>query len=573
MAAERWADCIGSFQPDRPRFLFGLTQASTSFDSDNNDGYGVARTDYEDEIEEDDDKPGKIILANTGDVDGDGIPDFADGFDRDDETDNDDDTCEGAQFYELKFDWPFPDSDEKTVTIGYDASDPKQVTYNSETGVYTPAAGAMRLWLKDGGQARSVNDANEEEEDDRGDYVPPGEYNSAKLGLSGPGTVTFYVEGIAASAEIGDYEISAYTDDEHSDLVRATVIKMEFVTKADDGSTVPQNFFFNCVPNPVISVASDSCSIAADGTVSVYIAGTVTDAASDLVDDPMKQLDTLSVYAGSELVHTINLTNNATPEYPWKPYNYEASFSTGFTIPTGGFGEYHASLETSTNVAGCASILSYDVSVDIKRESTTCNIVLSGDFDEDLEDDIVFYVGDYREGVENEILHETDVASLDFTNELFWADVEAQVVSFGGLTENIDVLRTYLKFNYSGGKFDEYELDFVETEPESGHFTAVVFRPIDGTALGGLLNLVLPEVFSGTTNDMLITYVGDRDPAEGDFQLTETTASSLVFNGNASWGDTTVEIIDFAGLTEDPDTIATVWTITHPDGTQEVLGK
>ena len=70
-------------------------------DSDNSNWPGgwPDRSQYEDDIEDisnDPQYPGKFIMVNDNDDDGDGIPDFADGFNWDEQSGNDDD----ANWYE-----------------------------------------------------------------------------------------------------------------------------------------------------------------------------------------------------------------------------------------------------------------------------------------------------------------------------------------------------------------------------------------------------------------------------------------------------------------------------------------
>ncbi|HUW30425.1 MAG TPA: hypothetical protein VM223_02310 [Planctomycetota bacterium] len=289
--------------------------------------------------------------------------------------------------------------------------------------------------------------------------------------------------------------------------------------------------------------------------------GTVTDQASDLVDDPQKQLQSLNVYAGSELKDTISLINTATPELPWKPYNFSAPFSTQFSFQANGPGEYRVSLETDTSVAGTQGSLEYMMNVDVRRVEHKYNIIVGDDLDDQVVDTILFYAGEDREGLENELLEETNGPdTLLFSGELFWADVEVEVLSFDGLTEDPDQMTVRMKFTYSGGAYHEFEVTLAEDEadPESGHFIATVWEPIDGFALGGCISLVLPEAFDPQELDSVTCYMGDRDPEPDDFPLAENPSVALEFNGNASWADVTVSLVDFQPLTSAIDTIPPV---------------
>ncbi|HPD16003.1 MAG TPA: hypothetical protein PLE19_13705 [Planctomycetota bacterium] len=173
-------------------------------DSDNTNGYGLpSRSDYEDQIEDAAHRPelpGKLIAVNDNDDDGDGIPDFADGFNADGSQGNADDATPGERFIPLILEVPHPlwsipgMQQDARLTFTYDASDPAQVTLDPTTGVYAPAPGTLRLWRKEGALPRSK--ASAAAATSPGDFVPSGvPIPLAALGL-GPSatTVTLYVE-------------------------------------------------------------------------------------------------------------------------------------------------------------------------------------------------------------------------------------------------------------------------------------------------------------------------------------------------------------------------------------------
>jgi hypothetical protein len=140
-------------------------------DSDNTNGFDDPDgTPEEDRIEDDATKPGKILAVNDNDDDGDGIPDYADGFDWDGITSEDDraafddpNTPEHEpqeQFVPVILVLPEGvNPSVAKVKLTYSASDPANVGRTGEGTpedpyVYTPAAGALRLWTKDGSAAR-----------------------------------------------------------------------------------------------------------------------------------------------------------------------------------------------------------------------------------------------------------------------------------------------------------------------------------------------------------------------------------------------------------------------------------
>lgn len=175
-------------------------------DSDNTNGYDApSRSDYEDQIEDAawrPELPGKLIAVNDNDDDGDGIPDFADGFDADGVPGNSDDTTAGERFIPLILEvppplWSIPGiAQDGRLTFAYDASDPANLASNPATGGYTPATGTLRLWRKAGAQARSR--ASVGAATAPGDFVPSGApIPLSALGLNATATaVTLYVEGV-----------------------------------------------------------------------------------------------------------------------------------------------------------------------------------------------------------------------------------------------------------------------------------------------------------------------------------------------------------------------------------------
>lgn len=173
-------------------------------DSDNDDGYGMPdRTVAEDSVEDvscagitnaaDLVHPGKVLYANIGDSDGDGIPGYADGFDLgstilDNGSRND-------RFAPLVLAIPEnTDLDKALLGLEYSGSDPAEVIpYQPVPGsgvIYIPDSGMMRLWTEDADTLRDKRDITA-----GGDYVGPGVYTPAELGFkAGENEVTLYIE-------------------------------------------------------------------------------------------------------------------------------------------------------------------------------------------------------------------------------------------------------------------------------------------------------------------------------------------------------------------------------------------
>ena len=173
-------------------------------DSDNTRGFNLPERDnFEDSIEDDPNLPGKILIVNVGDIDQNSVPNFADGIDL-----FGNDAGSGGKFVPmvLQLSKPIDDSTLR-IKITYSASDPAGITRVSDGHggfTYTPAPGALRIWLVDGNTSRSVDPV-----DFGGDFVDSGvEYIPSDLGFdSEHDTITLYLESIQASSADGDQRI------------------------------------------------------------------------------------------------------------------------------------------------------------------------------------------------------------------------------------------------------------------------------------------------------------------------------------------------------------------------------
>jgi len=150
---------------------FAFSTLDVDVDSDNNNGLGLPDRSPEEELVEDvQGQPGKILIANLGDEDGDGIPNFAD-FDV------------GAGFAPMVIEIP-DDVDIATAKIRftYEQSDPNIIIVdNSVTPPeYIPADGYKRLWTKNGTDIRNQSDI-----DVGGDFIRNDRlYNLSLFGLT-----------------------------------------------------------------------------------------------------------------------------------------------------------------------------------------------------------------------------------------------------------------------------------------------------------------------------------------------------------------------------------------------------
>jgi len=225
-----------------------VMKVDLDIDSDIDEGFGPPDRDaaLEDAIEDDSTKPGKFICVNDDDSDNDGIPDYADGFDRDGQIGTPDDLSANDDFFQLIVELPeLIDLSVARLKITYKDSDPASVSHTG--AVWAPGSGFLRIWKKDGNESRDKNSANASS--NPGDYVPAGEYDDlSSLGLSGATrTVTLYVEGVDhETATIEDRQIKIEVDPDGPgpavfvcpDAVLTTVIKADLDGDGNHDGTV-----------------------------------------------------------------------------------------------------------------------------------------------------------------------------------------------------------------------------------------------------------------------------------------------------------------------------------------------
>lgn len=208
-------------------------------DSDNDDGYGTpSGSDIEDEIEGQEDLPGKVFLVSTLDTDRDGVPDFADGFDLLAQLPHDD-TSAGSRLVPVIVYVGGLDADADQVRIAYDASDPLAVDITLAEP-FTPAGGTLRLWRTPPEFPRNGQSVL-----DGGDFVAPGLYDPVDLGFDAEGSVIWYLEAVREAASPGDQTIEvelvpspgeasyecAGPDAAPLDLVRVTPTRVELLAR------------------------------------------------------------------------------------------------------------------------------------------------------------------------------------------------------------------------------------------------------------------------------------------------------------------------------------------------------
>jgi hypothetical protein len=233
----------------KDRVRVGVLRANVLVDSLNQHGFGTpVDSDEVEDVEDDPNEPGKIVLVNDGDEDADGIVDYADGFDRFAEI-SEDDTSSGVSFVPVVFEIPEPiDVSEAVVTLSYSASDPGAVTTNGLGACVLPA-GHLRLWAQDGSAQRSTNPVWRAVAP--GDYLPPTPSEgvpATELGFSdSQRTLTFYLEAVGPSGSQGDQRIAFKVDpdgdgpldDICTDAARVTAVAIELREVALDQDGYP----------------------------------------------------------------------------------------------------------------------------------------------------------------------------------------------------------------------------------------------------------------------------------------------------------------------------------------------
>ncbi len=208
-------------------------------DSENTCGTcSTLRTEDQDRIEDTATRPGKIILVNNGDKDGDGLPDFADGFDWDSSCTDDDGNLEEAM---VPIDFEIPswvDKDEVKFSFSYKGSDPcdlSRVSGTENVGYELPSDGVLRLWTCWSGSSRDPDSA-----DNGGNYVTPDTYYTLEeLGAtdSGQTKITLYLEAVQPSEKLGDGKIEAYLSYKESGSYGAHPILLDAVRVTALGDT------------------------------------------------------------------------------------------------------------------------------------------------------------------------------------------------------------------------------------------------------------------------------------------------------------------------------------------------
>jgi hypothetical protein len=301
----------------------------------NNDG---ATNELDDEIEGS--PPGQIIQANLLDGDGDGIPNFADGFDLLGELEEDDDVSAG-QFIPVKLTIKFDESvtgpEGPPVIFSFSESPADAVEVSlEETPTFKAAPGNLRLWKKIAAE-RNPADVTQ-----GGDAIHANQaYFASDLGISPEEPVTLWAEAVRWSAEPGDIGLTVSVSG-CADSVKLTALASRFVQVRANGTFEP-------VPSPQLSTPAPNVSAttllltnaraSADGLTIIadlLVAGTLDDAFSDTVEGPDGSITTLGVRLNGEVARLESGTQVTIPVFASKveqpdsaraPFDYSGTFS------------------------------------------------------------------------------------------------------------------------------------------------------------------------------------------------------------------------------------------------------
>ncbi|MFH0939660.1 MAG: HYR domain-containing protein [Planctomycetota bacterium] len=386
----------------------------------------------------------------------------------------------------------------------------------------------------------------------------------------------FYIEGVETGAM--DLHFVCFIGNRLiSDILKVNVIKIEFVTKNSDGEMTPlSEFFANCTPIPTISANVTNTNFS-NGTVTLLISGIVKDALSDVVEDAENQVNSVDVLLDDGTVlKTIALQNSTQPELPWKPYKFEASYSTIVSFYASAPGSYAITLKTSPNAAGLTGTATVKTIIegDDTRFAATMNLVLPDNFRPDVMNSIVFYLGDRAPQVDDPVLIETAVGTSEFQGSLGWAAITATVKNFTGLTTNTDVMTVEYTLISPDGSTSKLEVPMNETAAISNRFTysRVAFLMGPNKAIIGkdhvadAISITLVGDFALNQADTISFGTGDGMALVEQVQLLETTATSQIFTGSVTSGSVQVIVQQFAGLTSDPDAMTVEIQFSYLDG-------
>jgi len=217
-------------------------------DSDNNNYFlPPDSTLAEDKLEDKKNEPGKYINVNGDDEDGDGTPDYADGFNLDGIVGNADDISSGDRFIPIMIEVPAEVRlQDIKLTLTYEHSGAISVkrsgagTRDDPYGYSKEKNSTLRIWTKDGNQRRNLNEINK---NGQGDFVPSKTYEDVSiLGFkNNKRIITLYMEGLAEKHPDGEtikVEMTFDNGDYYTDEVKVLVFDLNIGTDGNRDGTI-----------------------------------------------------------------------------------------------------------------------------------------------------------------------------------------------------------------------------------------------------------------------------------------------------------------------------------------------
>lgn len=307
---------------------------------DSNNSGSVDSTD--DKIEDDEALPGRFVVANDVDIDGDAIPDFADGFDFRDDTEEDDIIKGSEQPGEHRFCKLFisvpPQPGKARLSFSYDTID--DLSHDLEEDYvepYSHGSNAIRIWLKDSTEKRIAKPTNED-----GDLiVPTVDLPLDRLAIENGMRVVF-VEGISPGQTRVALEVEDGTGYVEQDAVRLSVVRSTMTAITLNGNTLGESDeeveITEEAPDmpavPVIAFTDVKASIQTDQSVRVEIRATVMDQLSEFVrsdGDGVVHVK-IEIGAGEQDLRTVLVPVNYGPGDKWRTRTLAYSFTKAVTV-------------------------------------------------------------------------------------------------------------------------------------------------------------------------------------------------------------------------------------------------
>ncbi|MGE0536252.1 MAG: polymorphic toxin-type HINT domain-containing protein [Pirellulales bacterium] len=339
----------------RDKVRVTVIQVDLDIDSDNTNSKSDPDRNSTEDLREDSagslTRLGKLLHANTANIDGDLVPDFADGFDMFGNQGANASAAFTPIILELS-----PDINLATarITFDYSASDPGLlIRQGNQAGGYRylPAAGNLRLWTKDGAENRLKASISE-----GGDFIAANtSYAVASLPESariGDRTWRLYVEAVAPSQDIAEQRISvsvnptgsAAPTSTVSDADRSTVIDWRPVTVDGSGNvqpTEPVDTVAMSYSAPVVRFTNYTISnlhANSDGSAilgDIQVSGTVDSDTADFTPGSLGEINDVYVYLNGSFdplgtISTVVTKANGTGSL-LKPFDFSATFAHTFT--------------------------------------------------------------------------------------------------------------------------------------------------------------------------------------------------------------------------------------------------